>query len=233
MTRAACERRSLSDQFVTLIAQASAYRIDQNQLVIALGEDTGSMLFLFGGPAINLPAVSEDAPKVTSREVINVRRGPGVEYPTYGVAPAGISAEVVGVSEDGKWWIVKVPAEFAADEQGWISAEFVEAVNVEGMPTIPKPELAEVELVAPEEGEPTATALEPVNVRSGPGVQYPSYGIVPFDAKAEIVGVSPDGLWWVVSIPTTVNTEGQGWVSAAFVTATNAEDVPVIAPPLP
>jgi heat shock protein HslJ/uncharacterized protein YraI len=233
LTRLTCERLSLSDQFITLLAQASAYRFDQNQLVVTLGENTGSMLFIFGGPVISLPAVPEDSPRVTSLEVINVRSGPGVEFPSYGVAPAGVRAEVIGLSEDGNWWVVKVPAEFASDERGWISAEFVEAFNVEGMPVIPIPELGEVELVAPEEGLPTATALEPVNVRSGPGVQYPSYGIAPLDAKAEIVGVSPDGLWWVVKIPTTLNPDGQGWISAAYVTAMNAENVPVIAPSLP
>jgi heat shock protein HslJ len=233
ITRTSCERRSLSEQFVTLLVQASAYRFDQNQLVITLGEDTGSMLLIFGGPVISLPDVSEEAARVTALEVINVRSGPGVQYPSYGVAPAGIRAEVVGVSADGKWWVVKVPADYAADEQGWISAEFVDAFNVAGVPVIPIPELGEIELVAPEEGKPTATALEPVNVRRGPGVQYPSFGIAPLDAKMEIVGVSPDGLWWVVKIPTTLDPEGQGWVSADFVTATNTQNVPAIAPPLP
>jgi uncharacterized protein YraI len=81
---------------------------------------------------------------------------------------------------------------------------------------------------------PTATVLQPVNVRSGPSTDYPSYGIAPAGATGEVVGISEDGLWWVVIVPPDLSPDSQGWVSADFVEVTGGEDVPVIpAPPLP
>ncbi len=71
-----------------------------------------------------------------------------------------------------------------------------------------------------------------VNVRTGPGTNYPIVGIAPEGTEGEIIGVSEDGDWWVASVAAAPN--GQGWVAAAYVEATGAENVPVIAaPPLP
>ena len=65
-----------------------------------------------------------------------------------------------------------------------------------------------------------------------PWHQYPIVGIAPLDTEGEIVGRSADGQWWVASVPSAPN--GQGWVAAAYVEASNADDVPVLpAPPLP
>ena len=75
------------------------------------------------------------------------------------------------------------------------------------------------------------TAPNGVNVRSGPGTNFPVLGVAPFGAEGEIIGRSADSAWWVVAIPTAPG--GSGWVSADFVAASNAEDVPVIAPPPP
>jgi uncharacterized protein YraI len=94
--------------------------------------------------------------------------------------------------------------------------------------------LGDIEFPPPESSAPTATVLQPVNVRSGPSTDYLIYGIAPAGATAELVGVSEDGLWWVVKISVDLSPEGQGWVSADFVEVTGGEDAPVIpAPPLP
>jgi heat shock protein HslJ len=57
---------------------------------------------------------------------------------------------------------------------------------------------------------------------------------VPFEATGEITGRSEDGQWWVINVPPTSEVpNGQGWVAAEFVEATNVENVPVVsAPPL-
>lgn len=93
-----------------------------------------------------------------------------------------------------------------------------------------------VELPEPEVGEPTGTVTAPdgLYVRSGPGTEYPSVGAIPFEATGEITGRSEDSQWWVINVPPTSEVpNGQGWVAAEFVEATNVEDVPVVpAPPL-
>ena len=86
-------------------------------------------------PAIVLPTQLPSGPTVTALEAINVRSGPGTDYPIYGVAPAGSVGEVIGVSEDGGWWVIKLPTTIAASGQGWVSAEFVQAENI-GEPSI-------------------------------------------------------------------------------------------------
>ncbi len=98
-----------------------------------------------------------------------------------------------------------------------------------GTPSTPAP--PEVIVPTPLPGSPSATALEPVNVRSGPGTNYPSYGVAAPGTQAEVIGVSPDGGWWVVSISIEYAPDGRGWVSADWVSVENAEGVPVIEPP--
>jgi hypothetical protein len=78
---------------------------------------------------------------------------------------------------------------------------------------------------------PTVTALQPINLRSGPSTDYPSYGIAPVGSMAEVIGISADGGWWVVKLPLTVTTSGQGWVSADYVSADNIGEPPVVEPP--
>ncbi len=83
----------------------------------------------------------------------------------------------------------------------------------------------------PEAGEPTATAIAPegVNVRTGPGTEYRILGVAYFGQTGRVVGVSQDGAWWTVYIPSAPNE--QGWVSADVVQVENAANVPVIAAP--
>jgi heat shock protein HslJ len=92
----------------------------------------------------------------------------------------------------------------------------------------------EVDLPAPP--EPTAptgrvVGTQSLNVRIGPGTAFPVIGVARLGDEGEIVGRSADGRWWAVSVPSA--PDGVGWVSADFVLATNAEDVPVLqGPPL-
>ena len=56
-------------------------------------------------------------------------------------------------------------------------------------------------------------------------------GTAPFGESGSIIGRSANGQWWVAAAPNL--PDGQVWVSAQFVEAVNADDVPVVeAPPL-
>lgn len=92
-----------------------------------------------------------------------------------------------------------------------------------------------VELPAPAAATgPNGVVIAPagINVRGGPGLAYPILGVAAQDTQGEIIGRSADGAWWVASVPSA--PDGQGWVSAAYVQAANADAVPVVpAPPLP
>ena len=184
------------------------------------------------GPEIEVPLPEPGLPSATALEAVNLRSGPGTLYPGYGIAPKGATGEVIGVSEDRQWWVVKLPFNISPTGQGWVSGQYVQVSNAENVIVLPTPPLPPgVELPPPPSQGPTATALDAVYVRSGPGVQYPAYGIAQKGAKGEVIGVSGDGKWWVVKLPTTLVGSGQGWVSADWVKTENTEGVPVIPPP--
>jgi heat shock protein HslJ len=90
-----------------------------------------------------------------------------------------------------------------------------------------------VDLPTPEPRTPTGTVVgaSVLNIRSGPGTNFPVIGSARQGDSGTIIGRSQDGRWWVVDAPRLPG--GQGWVSADFVAATDADDVPVIASPPP
>jgi len=230
ITQIECEEGSLSTEFTTLLANAGTYELTANQLTLNLNDDAGRVGVAYGGPALLPPTPGEDVPTATTVEPVNVRRGPGTVYPSYGVVPAETLFEVVGVSGDGTWWVVRIPTEVAASGQGWLSAAYVTTENTDTVPVIPAPPLDD-ELPP---GTPIATTTEPVNIRSGPGTAYPSFGISPAGTTFEVVGKSVDGTWYVIKLPTEISPEGRGWVNARYVEVSNVEDVPEIeTPPVP
>jgi heat shock protein HslJ len=83
----------------------------------------------------------------------------------------------------------------------------------------------------PEPGTATVTTTDVVNILGGPGSQYPSYGQVAVGTVLEVVGKSSDSAWWVVRLPSSIQIDGQGWVSARYVEPENTEGVPVVTPP--
>jgi hypothetical protein len=95
------------------------------------------------GPPVNLPPPpSFSGPYAVAGAAINVRSGPGTEFPSYGVAPAGSSAPIVAVTPDGGWWQISVPTTISPDGQAWVSADYVNAYNADGVPLgYPQPEL--------------------------------------------------------------------------------------------
>jgi hypothetical protein len=69
---------------------------------------------------------------------MNVRSGPGTNYPVIGAGPAGESARVVGRNSDGSWLQVEYPS---ADGTGWLYAPLVDVAG--------NPESVAVAQVAP------------------------------------------------------------------------------------
>lgn len=234
LTSAICGPESVSSLFLDLLERVGTYELSQEELVLNLAEAEGTMRFTNLGPGFSVPSPGEGVPTAVATEPINVRSGPGAQYPSYGVVSIGTTGEVIGISEDSEWWVVKVSIVYAPDGRGWVNGEFVQVSNAEDVPVIPTPPLGDIEFPPPGTDAPTATVLQPVNVRSGPSTDYLSYGIAPAGAIAEVVGISEDSVWWVVKLPTDISPDGQGWVSADFVEVIGGEDAPVIpAPPLP
>ncbi|HFQ92556.1 MAG TPA: SH3 domain-containing protein [Anaerolineae bacterium] len=60
-------------------------------------------------------------PTMTTLVDLNVRRGPGVNYPIVTALRAGESALIVGRSPDGNWWKIGCPAGYGGE--CWSSAK--------------------------------------------------------------------------------------------------------------
>jgi uncharacterized protein YraI len=171
-------------------------------------------------------------PQATAIANVYVRSGPAINYPAYGIAPMGSTGRVIGKSEDGQWWVVRLNPQNISVGYGWVMAQYTQASNVTNVQTIQNPTpYATVLPAPPPSGAPSAMAIEFVNVRSGPGTNYPALGIAPPGASAEVSGKSADGAWWQVKIPTQYSSSGFGWVSASFVVTQNTQNVPVVAAP--
>jgi uncharacterized protein YraI len=176
-----------------------------------------------------------DEPSVTTTEIVipiviattntDIHSGPGPDYYIYGILEVAESAGVLGVSQDGLWWLITVP--FDEEVQGWVTREAVVAQNVDGVPVIDPESSSDVGATITPTGA-TATAITNVNIRNGPGTEYQKIGLFELNQTAEVVGLSDDGQWWLIML---AGVEGeQGWVSAQYVIAENTNDVPVVGP---
>jgi heat shock protein HslJ len=83
------------------------------------------------------PQPGEPTAMVIAPGGVNVRTGPGRQYPIILTAPLGAQGEIVGVSQDATWWVIRVPG--APNNQGWLAAEYVRAENVGNVPVLQPP----------------------------------------------------------------------------------------------
>ncbi len=86
-------------------------------------------------------APASGAPSLITREPLNVRTGPGNEYPSLGKVPLGSIMGVIGVSPDGEHYVVNIPKEIDQSGQGWIPARYVRTENVSNVPVVQPPPL--------------------------------------------------------------------------------------------
>ncbi|MGW8318410.1 MAG: META domain-containing protein [Candidatus Promineifilaceae bacterium] len=144
MTLAECGPDSRYNEFVNNIMAAQDYRVraggQSAELVLPAGGGTMIMASLDAfsrGIYPPQPEPGEPTATVIAPDGVNVRTGPGSEYGVLGVARFGQSGRVVGVSEDGEWWVVYIPG--APNDQGWVSGQFVSVENADNVPVISAP----------------------------------------------------------------------------------------------
>ena len=95
---------------------------------------------------------------IRSRQRVNVRRGPGVEFATFESLAPGAGVQVVGQNEAETWYSVKL----ASGDEGWVSADLL---FMEDAPTV-SPTAALAETAAPsaaiDDASPTAADAPPL-----------------------------------------------------------------------
>jgi uncharacterized protein YraI len=186
-------------------------------------------------PTTNMVPPGPSDPQATTLANTFVRSGPAVNFPAYGVAPAGTTGRVIGISEDRQWWVVRLNPANVGVGFGWISGQYVQTSNTANMQVVENPETPQLVIPPPPpSGAAIATTTDFVNIRTGPGMNFTVLVVAPPGSTAEITGVSSDRAWWQVRVPTRIASNGLGWVSASFVVAQNTNNVPVVnAPPPP
>jgi uncharacterized protein YraI len=119
-------------------------------------------------------------PTATATEYVNVRTGPGTNYPVMGVGSPGGSAEVTGKSADSAWWQVKIPPQYAENAFGWVSASYVTTQNTDSVSVVEAPPAPPV--VGPTPPPPSGTGCSLVSQ-------------TPADATAFAEGVAFSTTW--------------------------------------
>jgi len=87
----------------------------------------------------DMPAPDPNGPYGIATAYLNVRSGPGTNYPVLVVAPPNDSGVISGKSSDGQWWQVEVSTEVSTSGFGWVHGAYVQAFNVENVPVVEAP----------------------------------------------------------------------------------------------
>ncbi len=185
-------------------------------------------------PPVDLPDPDPNVPTGEARVNVNVRTGPSMLFPVIGTALQGDTGEVLGTSPDGYWYAVKVPTSVVGTGTAWVAADYVTLNNPTGqpLPVITPPLLPPlVSFPAPPQNAPQVVMREPATLRSGPTLEFPVYGVAPTGSRAEVLGQSEDKEWWAVRLPTSLTSDGTGWVAKVYTVASNAGNVPTIKTP--
>jgi hypothetical protein len=99
---------------------------------------------------------------VIATNALNVRSGPGTNYPIIGFVRLNEEFEILG--RNGGWWLISYPR--LDSDQGWISGFFTEAENVGNVPFVVAPPTPIPPIPTPT-FTPSATATRPMVCNPG------------------------------------------------------------------
>ncbi|MFO7662972.1 MAG: META domain-containing protein [Chloroflexota bacterium] len=153
-------------EYLAALAGAATYDLLGNQLYLRTADDQLAVV-MTRILAIDLPEPAPAAPtgRVTAPQGLNLRSGPGINFPVIGFARFGDEGEIVGRSADGRWWAAAVPS--TPGGVGWASADFVIATNAEDVPVLAvDPPLVIVPTTAPTPTPPPPPTATPAPVLS-------------------------------------------------------------------
>lgn len=108
-------------------------------------------------------------PHVVINNKTPVFSGPGTEYTILGQAAPGKAANLIHISRNQRWFMIKISKKFAPDGRGWVQTRDVSPHNALEVPVFQAPP-------APEEMAPKPAAAKPEPAPPGPPKEK-----VPFD----------------------------------------------------
>jgi TolB protein len=135
-------------------------------------------------PPTATPEPEPAEPQAVASRNMNVRGGPGTDYPVIASASAGDSFDISGKNQDGSWYQVCC---FAEEQPGWVSASLVtvegDAAAIEMAANIPEPPPTPTPAPTPTPGPTSAApaASAPVSAGGPRGVLI--YSVANMDAS--------------------------------------------------
>lgn len=153
-------------QYLAALKSAATFRIEGNELWLRTAADEIAVI-ASKTEVVDLPDPAPETPtgRVTGASVLNIRSGPGTNFPVIGVAREGDTGTIIGRSQDGAWWAFDAPQ--VAGGVAWASAQFVAATNADSVqviasPPTPVPTPTRIPpTAAPTRVPPTATPVPP------------------------------------------------------------------------
>ena len=111
-------------------------------------------------PPTDTPAPAQ--PQVVAGTTVNVRSGPGTNYPVLTALPPSVAVPVTGRNESSTWWQIQGPD----GSTGWVAGSVVQATNISNVPFVAAP--------PPPQQPPTPTSPPPPPAQ--PQYQYEPTG---------------------------------------------------------
>ncbi len=141
-------------------------------------------------------------PSLVAAVDLNVRTGPGTDYPKVGVLQKGNSAVITGKDPTGAWWQIEFPAD--TGRRGWVAAAYVSPSNVENVQVADVPPIPS-EAPGTTPAPPTAVPTSPPEAGEGAAFQANFWS-----DKASIFNGQCTNLHWDVEGVQAVYLEGAG-----------------------
>lgn len=190
----------------------------------AMAQDTGTDSEDISQTGTATPTTATSDLLVTTQIRMNVRQGPGTEYPVVGLMVFGDSYDITGRTGDGSWLRLNYNG-----GEGWVFRNLVIVEgNLENAPVAEAPELADTDGdAAPQpllDAEATPEVVSNVvirtvyntNLRSSPSTEAEVVDVVPFNTQLFPAGRTADSRWVILIY------EGQsGWAYAPILWFTN------------
>lgn len=157
-------------EFLNALASAATYSINGDLLQLRTA-DNQLALIMSRKAILDLPEPKPAAPtgRVIGTQTLNIRSGPGTNFPVIGQARDGDQGEIVGRNENGDWWAISLPLQPGGI--GWASANFVLATDAENVPVIaaptPPPTPTLIPITATPTPMPQATATPAAKISFG------------------------------------------------------------------
>lgn len=143
----------------------------------------------------------------------NVRTAPSVETGLIiGVIEIGERFRVRGYVDEQDWWLLEVNGQL-----GWVSYDGILVTNAEDTAALDGPlsltpaQQASLDAQVTLARNQVASTVN-LNIRQGPSTRNARIGLLPFGARANIMGRTPFGTWLLIEYNGTI-----GWVSTQFV----------------